>query len=231
MPLAVVAFAALLALAAECVQYYFVYSTPNFQRMKANLEKLAQKVDDAKDGAAAVNVKKREAKLKEWQQEAGKLNASVQFKSAIIVSGACRPAFRCCACSPAAHAAAPLAPQTALMLVFSFKLVPSVFGSVPMARLPFEPPAFIQKVAQRGLTDADPRDASPVRPARPPPAAAAPFASGPRSPHPLRPPQMFLFMLCQGSIKIIVGKVLGWGPTRKMQEAKLTLPKSWAKQA
>jgi hypothetical protein len=42
---------------------------------------------------------------------------------------------------------------------------------------------------------------------------------------------MFLFMLCQGSIKIIVAKLHGYGPTRKMQEAQVVLPKAFGKQS
>ena len=87
MPLAVVGFAVGMALFAEFIQYVIVYRTPAYQRMKANLDKHAAKVETAKDATSStLNVKKREARLQEVQQEAGKLNASVQFKSAVVVS-------------------------------------------------------------------------------------------------------------------------------------------------
>lgn len=85
-PLQVIAFAALMAFVTECLQYYFVYSTPAFQSVKANLSKQTQKVEAAKEQAAR-NVKKREARLHGLQQEAGKVSATVQFKTALIVSG------------------------------------------------------------------------------------------------------------------------------------------------
>ena len=53
--------------------------------------------------------------------------------------------------------------QTGCMLLLSFKLVPKVFGNVSVATLPFHPPGFVQKIAQRGLLDVDdPRSCSPV---------------------------------------------------------------------
>lgn len=171
MPLAVVGFAVAMAMFAEFIQYIVVYRTPAYQRMKANLDKHASKVETAKDAtSSALNVKKREAKLQEWQQEAGKLNAGVQFKSAVVVSATA--SWRLPAAPPVTAplpltlGRTPLSPrlQTGCMLLLSFKLVPRVFGSVPVATLPFHPPGFIQSIAQRGLQDVtDPRACSPVR--------------------------------------------------------------------
>lgn len=88
--------------------------------------------------------------------------------------------------------------QTMIAMIISLRIVPRIFGNEPVARLPFHPPGFMQKATHRGLEGSDPRDCS----------------------------ALFLFMLCQGSIRQIVSKVLGWGPTRKMMDIKLGMPKS-----
>eukprot|EP00889_Picochlorum_renovo_P001607 jgi/Picre1/28637/NNA_004037.t1 len=62
-----------------------------------------------------------------------------------------------------------------------------MFGKAPAGVLPFEPPSFIRKITQRGLEDAAPNEFSPF----------------------------FIFMLCQGSVKVLVTKMFGWGPTLK----------------
>lgn len=143
-------------------------------------------------------------------------------------------------------------------MLVTFKLMNRLFGEVgPAARLPFEPPPFLQRVTHRGLTGADPRDCSAVSPPLHQcwggrggcgtaaggrhPAPAAPTA--PRAPHPApdrrrpllpnhpppaRPPtspQLFIFVLCQGSLRPIIGKLLNLGMGREfMASAASRLP-------
>ena len=84
------------------------------------------------------------------------------------------------------------------MMIMTYRFMPMLFGTTPVATLPFQPPAFVQKVTLRGMGEgADPRACSPL----------------------------FIFMLCQGSIKVILAKLLGWGPSRRMTEVKPTIPK------
>lgn len=74
-----------------------------------------------------------------------------------------------------------------------------LFSPGPIAKLPFEPPSLIRKATLRGLpADTDPRLCSTA----------------------------FIFVLCQGSIKLILAKVLGWGPTREMMAVKPYVPKA-----
>jgi hypothetical protein len=82
-------------------------------------------------------------------------------------------------------------------VIISMRIVPALFGNVAIAQLPFRPPGFLLKATQRGLQGADPRAASP----------------------------MFIFMLSQACLRAIISKVLDWGPSRRMQQAKPAVPK------
>ncbi|KAL4443728.1 hypothetical protein ABPG75_011465 [Micractinium tetrahymenae] len=80
----------------------------------------------------------------------------------------------------------------------TYKLLGRLFGSIgPVGRLPFEPPPFLQKVTHRGLSGADPRDCSAV----------------------------FIFVLCQASIKMLIGKVLNLGMGREFMDIMPTMGK------
>lgn len=52
--------------------------------------------------------------------------------------------------------------QTLVVMMLSFRMVSKIFGNVPVARLPFEPPPFLQKLTHRGISGADPRECSSV---------------------------------------------------------------------
>lgn len=80
---------------------------------------------------------------------------------------------------------------TMATMIFSIKAVPKIFGDEPAGTLPFEPPSFLQKITQRGLNseiEHDARDFSPF----------------------------FVFMLCQSSVRLVVQRLLGLGPSKKM---------------
>ncbi len=89
-------------------------------------------------------------------------------------------------------------PQGMVFMILGWRLVPKYFGGIAVALLPFEPPAFFQKATHRGLTDAGPREASAI----------------------------FIFMLAQASLRAVLPKVLGWGPTRRMTLVKPHIPKA-----
>lgn len=49
-------------------------------------------------------------------------------------------------------------------------------------------------------------------------------------------PQFFIYALCQSSVRPMISKLLGWGPTRAMLEVKPWVPKplqnsEWFKQS
>lgn len=74
------------AFATELIQYLLIYRTSNFRTLKANLEKHAAKVEVARDASTSRAVKKREARLQGWEEEAGRQLAAANFKSGGIVS-------------------------------------------------------------------------------------------------------------------------------------------------
>lgn len=84
-------------------------------------------------------------------------------------------------------------------LIASYKFLNKFFDPVPIATLPFEPHAFIMKATHRGL-----------------PEGTDPYLCSPT----------FIFVLCQGSIKVILTKLLGWGPSREMANVKPYVPKA-----
>ena len=82
-----------LAFGTELLQYLLIYRTQSFRTLKANLEKHAAKVEEARDGNTTSStssrskaVKKREARLQDWEDEAAKQLAAMNMKSGIIVS-------------------------------------------------------------------------------------------------------------------------------------------------
>lgn len=91
---------------------------------------------------------------------------------------------------------------TMATMIISMKVIPKIFGNDAVGVLPFEPPSFIKKITQRGL------DAESVTSGR----EFSPF---------------FIFMLCQGSVRVIVQKMLGWGPSRTMSLFKPNLEKAF----
>ena len=52
--------------------------------------------------------------------------------------------------------------QAMISMILSWRIIPRLFGDVAVVRLPFEPPALLQKATHRGLVGADPREGSAV---------------------------------------------------------------------
>lgn len=119
-------------------------------------------------------------------------------------------------------------------------------ADTPAAQLPFQPPRFIGAVAQRGLTDPGPFDCSVVREvavtkARLCTCSAVPYpsllccacplctptnlSSFPFSILPPPPLQVFIFVLSQATLKGLVAKLLGWGPSKEMLAVQPWVPK------
>ena len=82
-PLAVIAFSTTAALVTEFLQWFFVWRTPGFQALKANLAKHGKRVDEAKEGATSKNLKKKEARLQTWRTEASRQVAAYNWKAAL----------------------------------------------------------------------------------------------------------------------------------------------------
>ncbi|EFN58022.1 hypothetical protein CHLNCDRAFT_30102 [Chlorella variabilis] len=172
-PLYVIAFSTTAALITEFLQWFFVWRTPGFKALKANLAKHSKKVDDAKDTAASKNLKKKEQRLQNWRSEAGRQIAAYNWKASLVMM---------------------------FCMFATYKIMMRLFSTLgPVGRLPFEPPPFLQKVTHRGLESADARDCSAV----------------------------FIFVLCQSSVRMVIGKLLDLGMGREFQDIMPTMPKGF----
>ena len=193
LPLRVISYAVLMTLLAEVAAYVMIYRTRSFQQMKKDFETYkpaiaaAANEDKKKDGdapsSASASVSKTEkkkeiaarAKRESFEAQVGKKMAVVQVVGGVL---------------------------TMATMIFSIKAVPKIFGDLPAGTLPFEPPAFLQKITQRGLNAEmthDARDFSPF----------------------------FIFMLCQSSVRLVVQRLVGLGPSRKMLLFKPDLEKAF----
>lgn len=173
-PLRVVSFGILTAVIAEVVAYLMIYRTASFKKLKKEFENY-QPVKEKTEGEASNKVKKQTKKQDAFEADAGKKMAVVQIVTGII---------------------------TMATMIISMKVIPRIFGTDSVGILPFQPPAFIQKITQRGLDD------------------KAAYTAQEFSP-------FFIFMLCQGSVRVIVQKLLGWGPSRTMSLFKPNLEKAF----
>lgn len=91
------------------------------------------------------------------------------------------------------------------------------FAGVPVATLPFHPFPFVHKVSHRGLEGDDFSQCSVVCGARH--LERCPLQSR-------APMQAFIYLLCQVGIRPVVGKLLGWGPSRAMNSITAMPPPS-----
>ena len=174
LPLGVIGVSLTAALLTECLLWFFVYSTKQFKTFKANIEKHSKKVETAEaSGSSNKGAKKKKDKLDAWREEAGKDVVANNFKSGAIVSPAPplqrrRDAVMRCPRPPTPSPSAGSLQAMVAMLI-TFRVVSKLFSGVPVARLPFHPPPFLQKVTHRGLVGAEPLECSAVsRPRRAP---------------------------------------------------------------
>ncbi|KAI7845023.1 hypothetical protein COHA_001389 [Chlorella ohadii] len=173
-PLAVIGFCAVVAAVGELLQWFFVWRTPAFQALKANLAKHVQKVEEAKEASGSAgpkNVRKKEQRLEQWQRTAGQQIAKFNMRAGLIMM---------------------------VHMFVTYRVMTRVFGGMgPACRLPFEPPPFLQKVTHRGLEGADVREGS----------------------------VLFIFILCQSSLRLIIQKALNLGMGREFQDILPAMPK------
>lgn len=77
-------------------------------------------------------------------------------------------------------------------MAVSFRLVARLFGSAPIARLPFEPPALLRKLTHRGLPEEVDADVCSA---------------------------IFIYIVCQASVRALVSKFSILGPGKAWEEA------------
>jgi Integral membrane protein EMC3/TMCO1-like len=86
MPLGICAYSIATVLTSEIVMWLFIYRTPGFKALQANLAKQSTKLEAAKDGQSSKGLKKREARMEKSKEEAGRFMISMNFKTSVIVS-------------------------------------------------------------------------------------------------------------------------------------------------
>jgi len=181
LPLRVITYAICMTLLGELVAWILIYRTSSFRQLKKDFEsyvppkasssgeaeeekKDVKETKDKKDKREAKEAKREQKKADDFASRVGKKMAVIQVVSGIL---------------------------TMATMIFSIKAVPKIFGNEPAGTLPFEPPGFMQKITQRGLTDEMEHDARDFGP-------------------------FFVFMLCQSSVRLVVQRLVGLGPSKKM---------------
>lgn len=175
LPLRVVTYAIGMTLLGEIVSWILIYRTSSFRQLKKDFESYVppkasaspgseEDKKDSKDKREAKEAKRQQKKAEDFASRVGKKMAVVQVVSGVL---------------------------TMATMIFSIKAVPKIFGDEPAGTLPFQPPGFLQKITQRGLTGEMEHDARDFGP-------------------------FFVFMLCQSSVRLVVQRLMGLGPSRKM---------------
>eukprot|EP00250_Pteridium_aquilinum_P024323 c28918_g1_i1 orf=101-676(+) len=155
------------AMICEAISWILIYRTASYKSLRSSIDKAARKLEVMKGtstGASAVSSSKA-SKVKKIDRLESSLKESSRdlsfskFKSGGVV---------------------------AIVLVVVFGLLNSLFEGKAVAKLPFSPIPFIQRMSHRGLHGEDPTDCAMV----------------------------FLYFLCSVSIRSNMQKVLGFAPPR-----------------
>lgn len=146
------------AVVGEGLNYLFIFRTDKFKRLQADVGKMKKlHAELAKEAAASGNKKKKEARLTKTIEMNDILLQKYKFQAGLVSTG---------------------------MMLGMIQLLAQMYTGVVVARLPFTPPAFVQRhVTHRGLEGDDPRECS----------------------------HFFIYMLCAMTFKPMVQKLLGVG--------------------
>lgn len=165
--LKVVALSTTFSLIIETALWLLQYRTAAFKSLKGQIERQSRKLEELKAREAMSGARLEKRRKKEERLEAG-------MKKDVIKT---------------------LGPQrlytglvTVVFMMVFYNIMTTLFGGVPVAKLPFEPVSFISKLSHRGLPGNDLTDCSVA----------------------------FVYALCQMGIRPVVSKLLGWGPSRAM---------------
>eukprot|EP00884_Botryococcus_braunii_P002746 jgi/Botrbrau1/12472/Bobra.0169s0019.1 len=160
------------SLSVEVIMWAWAYRHPSFRSLKDMLEKQTRKLDLLKSGpnsTAKSKSKKVERLENHLKNTVTKELQMVRLKQMFVV-GLC-----------------PVSRWEAFILT-SYQVVTRWYTGTVVAKLPFEPFTFVQRLTQRGLTDPLITDCSVA----------------------------FLYALCQTGIRPNLAKLLDFGPSRKM---------------
>eukprot|EP00048_Salpingoeca_helianthica_P006717 m.101868 g.101868 ORF g.101868 m.101868 type:complete len:176 (+) comp14100_c0_seq3:43-570(+) len=132
----VVGIAAGAAILSEALAYVLVYRTEHFQSLKDQALRGAKRFEKMKEEAVGNKADKKKKQMDMLEDNLKGLRRSIEVTKAksMILSG--------------------------LMLISIYHYMSSIFGTAPVARLPFEPFGFVQWVSHRNVAGDDPRDCS-----------------------------------------------------------------------
>lgn len=125
------------AAATELLSWLLVYRTPNYRRMKEELDRSSKKLEAIKQSSSTAAAtkpnrsNKKEKRLEENMKTTTKDMTATRFKLGIIMS-------------------------VSMFLVY--QLISAKWDGIVVAKLPFSPPGFLQAITHRGLIGDDPTD-------------------------------------------------------------------------
>eukprot|EP01018_Ginkgo_biloba_P018117 Gb_33770 [translate_table: standard] len=147
----------------EGISWLLIYRTSSYKSLRSTIDRTTKKLETMKTNTPSSIAKKSKTKkmdrFENSLKESSRDLSFSKFKSGGVV---------------------------AVVLIIVFGLLNSLFEGKPVAKLPFTPLPFIQKMSHRGLSGDDPTDCSMV----------------------------FFYFLCSMSIRSNLQKFLGFAPPR-----------------
>lgn len=146
----------------EGIAWVLIYQTSNYQNLRFNIDKTSKKVETMKKKSLGLAAKRKSKKIDRFESTLKTANQSlstVKMQSGAVV---------------------------ALTTLIVFGILSTIFEGKVVAKLPFVPIAFFQKLSHRGLPGDDATDCS----------------------------MAFLYMLCSLGIRPNLQKILGFAPPR-----------------
>lgn len=149
------------AFVCEGISWLLIYRTPNYKSLRSTIDRTSKKLETLKTSAPSTKKSKTKKKdrFETSLKESSRDLSFSKFKSGGVV---------------------------AIVLIIVFGLLNSLFEGKAVAKLPFAPIPFIQKMSHRGLSGDDPTDCAMV----------------------------FFYFLCSMSIRSNLQKFLGFAPPR-----------------
>lgn len=153
------------AMICETVSWILIYRTDSYKSLRSTIDRASRKLEVMKGTGSSAGSSSKNSKVKKMDRLESSLKESsrdlsfTKFKSGGVV---------------------------AVILVVVFGLLNSLFEGKAVAKLPFSPIPFVQRMSHRGLHGDDPTDCAMV----------------------------FLYFLCSISIRSNLQKLLGFAPPR-----------------
>ncbi len=118
----------------EGLSWLLVYRTANFKRLQSELDRSSRKLEVIKAAPSTATKKdKKQTRLEDQLKSTSQQLNATRFRTGLITSG---------------------------LLLLLYRLITTALDGVVVAKLPFEPPGFMQKVTHAGLMGSDITDCS-----------------------------------------------------------------------